>query len=161
MPSALTYWRKTNRLSAQCVKHNYPDTHARADHIGDFVTSTAAGNAAGTSDKDRTDFALIIVTDIPVGVAQKLKKWLRKMTWIDDDRSKGFDRPKILNLDIPLIKAEYPALSGAIDKLFDPERTLAVNLIPEFTWAKFRRAVWDKINLRVVPEAQYLTDPGY
>ena len=83
------------------------------------------------------------------------------MKWEDDDRSKGIYGPKILRLDIPLIKAEYPTLAAAIDKLFDPARTLAVSKIPEFTWAKFRKAVWDKINIRVVPEAQWEEDPGY
>jgi len=157
MADALTFWRKTNRLTARCRRLSVGDTHACANHRGDFVDALPVARASTTSDRERTAYALVIITDIPVEVVEKAKRWFRKGTRFGDDDA--LDRPRILNLDVDLLKAEYPTQANAIDKLFDPERTLTVNQIPSMTWAKFRNAVWDKINVRVVPEAQWETDP--
>ena len=109
------------------------------------------------TERERKAYAWVRITDIPNGVAKKAKKWLERSEWTSTPPYKKLRR-KIIHIDIDLLKAEYPGLSDGIDKLFDPEFTLPLAAIPEFTWAKFKNALWDKVNVRVVPDLQWAID---
>ncbi len=109
------------------------------------------------SERERKAFAWVRVTDIPVAVAERAKKWLERSEWTSTPPYRRLRR-KIIHIDVPLLKLEYPALATKIDKLFDPDFTLPSEQIPEFTWTKFKNALWDKVNVRVVPLAQWETD---
>ena len=159
MASGLVAFRKTDRLTQRCVDLGEPVTHQAGNHRGDSVDVLPAGQLATTSDQERTDFAWLLITDIPAAVDQKAKKWLTKHTTLGDPPT--VDRPRIINMDIDLLKIEYPAQASNIDKLFEVGWTQTITSIENFAlpWVKVRKAIKNKILTRVMTDAEWEVDP--
>ena len=157
MPDALIAFRKTDRLTRRCQVLDVPMEHAVGNHRGDAQTVLAAAKLTTLSEMTRTSYAWVLVVDVPSEIAAKAKQWLLSSSFIDEIR----DRPKVLNLNIPLFKIEYPAQANNIDKLFDPERTQSIVSIVNFPipWAKFKRAVKHGILNRVMTDEEWEVDP--
>ena len=159
MASGLIAFRKTDRLTGRCQKFSLPASSPVGNHRGDSIDVLPAGQLSQTSDQERTDFAWLLITDIPAAVAQMAKKWLTKHTTLGDPPT--VDRPRIINMDIDLLKIEYPAQASNIDKLFDVGWTQTITSIENFAipWVKVRKAIKNKILTRVMTDAEWEVDP--
>jgi hypothetical protein len=128
--------------------------HKRDIHTIVKATNTVDADPNYLSDNTRLIHAWMIVRGIPNPKAQKVSDNLLRGTTIGGDPEADEDRPRIYNLDVDALIAEYPAWETQINKLFDPTKIIPQANLPDITYAKFLNTIWDKINLRIATQVE-------
>ena len=136
--------RLVDRRTIRCQKLGMAASGPCGNHRFDIVAVLPADHEF--TDTERTEFAIIIVTDIPdTRVAAFERRLVERTTYkldsSDEEWEAKTDRPRIFQIRADRLEAA--ATIPGLKELFDPE--VYVKTPPAIRWKRLAKVVWNKV----------------